>query len=92
MALYLTGAAAVFILVSLNLSLRLTSQNYCIVACQVPFSDQSFRLPYWTWKADILLLPLSLAFVLAIWISVALQCWKRKRSQSSAEAKLEIMG
>lgn len=78
-ALYVTLGSILILSVTSNVSLVLTTQNYCVVALHIPFTNHFFQLPSWTWRVSLLLLPLCVLTTLASWILAGVNGSRRRK-------------
>ena len=77
-AIITSFATGLLLFLASNLSLALTNKNYCVVLWHSPLTS-AVRLPYWTWRATMLLFLVSILATAAMWIVVAVQTWRRKK-------------
>jgi len=76
-AVYLGCASILVLFVVSNVSLALTTRNYCIVVFQVPYIGRAFELPYWTWQICLLLAVVCALTIFVCWFAVLAGVLKR---------------
>ena len=51
LAIAATCVSALMLFIYSNTVLALTTDHYCVVLFELPFTDRSFQLPNWMWGA-----------------------------------------
>jgi hypothetical protein len=76
-----TSVSALSLFILWNTALVLTTQNYCVVLFEVPFTDRSFQLPGWMWgRYPFGVSAISTLAAVALWIAVFV---KRRRTRNN---------
>jgi hypothetical protein len=88
-AIVVTCISAILLFAPINLSLVLTTNHFCIVVCQIPFTNRVLQLPYWTWTASLLLVPVCILAILLSGVLVVVRLRReRKATQVAAISAL----
>jgi hypothetical protein len=84
-AIVVTCISAILLFAPINLSLVSTTNHFCIVVCQIPFTNRVLQLPYWTWTASLLLVPVCILAILLSGFSLWSDFGEKERPRKSRQ-------